>query len=377
MQRYYIWLLSAVAIACATTSQPGEPPPPREPSKVSPPGESNKVTPEETRTSPIAPAANGLEESFYFVHCFDDRAWILLDGDAHLALEEAAFQSPGADVTMMGGSEDGFVIAETLSPEVAVLAGKALEASAQFRVYNGSDAVTVAKAGAPMLIGRVVPHFGIVQEWSEQGIEPEGESGLLARQDLRNTAAMHLMAPLEVPCHGHNLYWARPEALPLPPVQTFREVGAEAEEEWAAKAQRLPHWADVEARVNAAYEEQGENLPPPDLQVFECAAPLPLPPFEKGCFHVQLHMGTTMCGMGPDEALFSVLWPVDQEVPGLIEERHSPLEPLLIGDFDGDGRSEIVARTDSLSRTVELLRIEGAGLVSVKSTSITYADCPC
>ncbi len=370
MRRNYILLLCALALACATTGQPARVPVPNEPDKAAP---TEAVATSVAKT----PAASGVEESFYFVHCFDNQAWVLLDGDAHLTLEEAALQSPGSDVTMMSGSEDGFVIAEELSPEITKLATDTLRSGPRFRVYNGSDPVTVAKAGTPKLIGRVVPHFGIVQEWSEQGIDPEGEKGLPAREDLRNTAAMHLMAPLDVPCHDMSIYWARPEAQPLPPVQSFREVGAEAEEEWGAKTQELVHWEEVRARIEAAYQEQGENLPPPDLQVFECAAPLPLSPFEKGCFHVQLHVGTTMCGMGPDEALFSVFWPVDQNSPGLIEERHSPLEPLLIGDFDGDGHSEIVARTDSLSRTVELLRIEGAGLVSVKSTSITYADCPC
>ncbi len=331
----------------------------------------------EDRARTAATAEEGLEESFYFVHCFDGQAWILLDGDAHLLVEESALQSPGTDVAMMTGTEDGFVVAEALSSVALKRAATVLGGGPRFRVFNGPDAVTVATAGTPQLVGRVVPHFGVVQEWSEQGIEPESKDGLPARQDLRNTAAMHLMAPLEVPCHDQIFYWARPEGLPLPAVQSFREVGADAEEHWSDKTQQLPIWADVAARIKAAYDEQGENLPPPDQQVFECSGSLPIAPFEDGCFHVQLHVGTTMCGMGPDEVLLSVLWATGDSSPRLIEERHSPLEPLLVGDFDGDGQSEIVARTDSLSRTVELLRIEGAGLVSVKSTSITYADCPC
>lgn len=370
MRRDYVWLLSALVLACATTQAPAPDPAPKPVSTI---------TPGDPETAPKAPpaAGEGLEESFYFVHCFDSQAWVLLDSDEHLGLEESALQTPGTDVTMMAGTEDGFVIAEELSPEAIKHAAKVLGAGPRFRVYNGRDAVTVATAGVPQLVGRVVPHFGMVQEWSEQGLDPGDEKGLPARQDLRNSAAMHLMAPLEVPCHDHFFYWARPEALPEPQVQSFREVGAEAEEKWADLTGKLPLWTEVATRVRAAYQENGENLPPPDPQVFECSAPLPLPPFKSGCVHVQLHIGTTMCGMGPDEALFSVLWARADSVPPLAEERPSPLEPLLIGDFDGDGQSEIVARTDSLSRTVELLRIEGAGLVSVKSTSITYADCPC
>lgn len=370
MKTTTIGVLCALAIGCATTAGPRQAVSPMPTDPIAETG------PEQVAAAP-APSGNELEGSFFFVHCFNDRAWILLDGDQHLLLEEQALQAPGSELFLMAGAEDGFVIAETLSAGVAAQTASVLGEGARYRVYNGPDAVTVATRGKPLMVGRVVPHFGVVQEWSEQGIDPADEKGLAARRDLRNIAAMHLMAPLEVPCNDHSFYWASPEAQPVRVARSFREVGAATEESWAAKTRQLAHWTEISARVQAAYEEQGENLPPPDLQVLECSGPLPLPPFQSGCVHVQLHLGTTMCGMGPDEALFSVLWPGDDTLPGLMEEETSSITPLLIGDFDGDGLSDVVARTDSLSNTVELLRIEGAGLVSVKSTSITYADCPC
>ncbi len=370
MRRPCIVLLCLLALGCVTTSETRQTSPAKPVTPVAAVG-----------LEVVAPtghqANDELEESFFFVHCFDDRAWILLDGDEHLLVEEAALQFPGTDITLMAGAADGFVIAETLSAKAGSQATRVLGKGPQYRVYNGPDAVTVATAGTPQMVGRVVPHFGVVQEWSKQGIDPATENGTPARRDLRNIAAMHLMAPLEVPCTDQAFYWASPEEHRVRSAQSFREVSASAEERWAEKTRQLPYWTAGAARVRAAYEEQGESLPPPDLQVLECSGSLPLPPFQSGCFHVQLRLGTTMCGMGPDEAMFSILWPGDDSLPGLMEEHLSSITPLLIGDFDGDGQSEMVARTDSLSDTVELLRIEGAGLVSVKSTSITYADCPC
>lgn len=317
-----------------------------------------------------------LKDSFHFVHCLDQQAWVLLDNDRHLELEEALLEDSGQELSLMAGAQDGFVIAQALSAE-GLTAARSLVGEGRYRLFNGGHEVAVSALGTPRLVGRVVPHFGMVEEWSRGGIGPESAEGELARRDLRNTAAMHLMAPLSVSCKEDSFYWARPEWMPEVSARSYREVGAKTEAKWAERTAALRAWSDPQARVKSAYLEQGANLPELDIQVFALSEGGAQAPCVTGCTHVQLRLGTTLCGMGPDEAVLSVFWDRDGLRPSIIEERNGPLAPILMGDFDGDGTMEVVGRTDSLSQTIELFRIEPTGLVPVKSTSLTFADCPC
>jgi hypothetical protein len=368
--RACLLLTTLLLTACATAAGPQTATVPAPPTAETP------SAPE--TTAPATPTRPALTASFYFVHCFDGKAWVQLDSNEQLLVEDALLEASSQELRLLEGATDGFVVLETLTEAGAARAAELLGSRHPFRVYEGTRLLGEHPPGAPQLVGRVVPHFGMVQEWSEQGMTPGEEGGEGALRDLRNTASMHLMAPLELACNGgEDFHWARPANLPDPRVVRFRNGSDEEQNEWETRSLALPAWKQAEERVRAAYGDSGEEMPTAETLFLTAPDGDSYVPCGAGCHHVLLHVGSTQCGMGPDEAIFSVLWPLGVGGSPIVQEVTAPLFPILVGDFDGNGKADLVARTHPLSQTVELLEFDGSGFVTVKSTSVTYADCPC
>ena len=314
-----------------------------------------------------------------------------LDGEFYVQMDSPALEGlvdPKTDVTTveMGYGDDDWVFFGNLTAGAAGRVHRALGRLGPIEVMDGSRPADGIFFGTPQLVGRVVPHFGEVQEMEEQGFFIDDEDqGARRLQYLAGTDTV-VMIPIQGEVYDSVTTWARTRSDRQPTVAAF-ETGplGPRDDEAADVAETMPAWKEALARVRAAYagEDHGEE---PEVRTEDLwtAQRLdeddnPVGPNWVYFFH---HFGETQCGAGPDEARLAALWSpkgsLDKPLVLVTGESATVvLEPYVIGDLDGDGALEMIGFTNDLTGEVRILRIKDGTFETLKTAAPNYRDCPC
>ncbi len=301
---------------------------------------------------------------------------------------------PGKDMTRVDAWDDmdGWAFVGTLTADAARRVHRVLGNLGPIEVMDGAFPAEEVYLGSPVLVGRIVPHFGEVQALDDQGIYLDDEDQEALRRQFLVGCPTKIMIPVQGEIYDVMTSWARTRSDRLPKVALF-DMGAEdgRADEAQEVAAALPAWAAAVARVDAAYEKEEDQGEPDDLlndlwtgaHVDEdLDENVEGGPDEPVWIYYHVHHGETMCEVGPDEARLAALWapdaPLDKPMV-LVTEQGTTLviEPYLIGDLDGDGAIEIIGLTDELTGEVQLLRIKDGAFETLKSAGPMYRDCPC
>jgi hypothetical protein len=320
---------------------------------------------------PDQPAAVGtaVEGSFHFVRVIGGQIYIVLNEDDIGSVKPAAIIDAKAPTTLLQMT-DPIAIGQDLP---AGLLGN-LETSS-WQVFKESEAWCLSAAGDPLIVGLVIPHFGDLQQLEEARIDLSADEGAGRRAAFLGDSSVSIMVPLEG-CEdapsGPGLLWSMPLGASPARVSAFAELTGEAGDEAEELALGLDEWKEIEARVAQAYEGATEDdgspmLPGLDVDAYGA----------DGWIVVRAKIGNAECGRGPDEGLLVTLWERRDDGLALVLIREEELEPVLIGDFDGDEELEIVAYTDPYTEAIEIFRLVGGALEPAGITDSAYFDCPC
>jgi hypothetical protein len=313
-----------------------------------------------------------------------------LDGEYYIQIDTPAMEGlvdPVADVTTveMVSESEAWAFLGTLSAPAAYRVHKALAGLGPIQVMDGGHPAEDVFFGAPVLVGRVVPHFGEVAEMEEKGIFIDDEDqGALRKTFLAGTAPV-ILIPIQGELYDSMTTWARTRSDHQPKVAIFDEGPLGPRDDEAADvAAAMPAWTAAAKRVDLAY--QGKDLgDPPYLDETTwtaCYLNEEDEPVGDPWIYYFLHYGETFCGEGPDEARLASLWapksPLDKPLAFVTEDGASlVIEPHLIGDLDGDGAVEMVGLVDDLTGEIQILRVKDGALETLKSAKPIYRDCPC
>ena len=313
-----------------------------------------------------------------------------LDGEFYIQVDTPALADlvkPETDVTTveMVYESEAWAFLGTLTAPAAHRVHQALAALGPLQVMDGRRPADDIYLGAPILVGRVVPHFGEVAELEESGTFIDDEDqGDLRRQWLAGTEAV-IMIPIQGEVYDAMTTWARTRSDHQPRVAIF-DIGplGTRDDEAAEVAAAMPAWTEAVARVDQAYEKDGLGEPPYLDEELWSASYLDDDdePVGDSWTYYFLHYGETFCGEGPDEARLASLWApkssLDKPLVFVTEDgTNLVLEPFVIGDLDGDGAVEIIGVTDELTGEIQLLRVKDGELETLKSAKPHYRDCPC
>lgn len=262
-----------------------------------------------------------------------------------------------------------------------------------WQLWSGPDRIGDVELGEPVVLARIVPHFGVVQEWEESPLESPTRSAQ-TRQDLMSNSEVVLAFPVEGDAGKAGLgnydevLWVR-HAIGFPATMAQAEEIPVAKAPWFKWTSELPDWVKAADRVTEAFRNSGADAKQADATA-SYAWKVEIPPREAGAapmaFGVAaLTLGDTLCGQGPDEASILAVWRLlaDEskgEFIGSIPTEGDPIATprlLVVGDMDGDGLVEVVVRGELITNTKTIYRLMDNKLVPVKSDYITFADCPC
>ncbi len=313
-----------------------------------------------------------------------------LDAEFYIQIdaESVDFQvDAAADVTRVEMVDDfeGMAFIGSLSAPAARRVHAALGSLGPIQVMDGGFPAEDVFFGPPVLVGRVVPHFGEIDELEEQGIFLDDEDqGALRKQFFLGTAPV-IMIPVQGELYDSMTMWARTRTDRRPKVAVF-DAGplGSRDDEAAEVAAAMPAWTEAIARVDQAYlqDEHGEV---PFLED-ELWSAVYLndedEPVGDAWTYYYVHYGETFCGEGPDEARLAGLWSpkssLDKPMVLATEEADmTVIEPYIIGDLDGDGAVEMIGLTSDLTGEIQLLRIKDGVLETLKTAGPIYRDCPC
>ena len=314
-----------------------------------------------------------------------------LGGEFFIQVDTPALEGlvdPGKDVARVDAWDDmdGWAFVGTLTADAALRVHRALGNLGPIEVMDGGLSVEDVFLGAPVLVGRVVPHFGEVQALDDQGIYLDDEDQEALRRQFLTGCPTKIMIPVQGELYDVMFSWARTRSDLRPEVAIFDMRAEDARAVEASEvAAAMPAWAAAVARVDAAYEKEEDQGEPEDLlddvwtgsQLDEDGEPV-----GPAWLYYYVHHGETMCEMGPDEARLAALWapnaPLDKPMVLVTGEGVTlVIEPYLIGDLDGDGAIEVIGLTDDLTGEVQLLRIKDGAFETLKSAGPMYRDCPC
>ena len=313
-----------------------------------------------------------------------------LDGEYYIQMDSpglAGLVDPKGDVlgVEMVFDEEGWAFIGTLNAAAAFRVHRALGLLGPIEVMDAARPAEDVFLGAPVLVGRVVPHFGEVQELEDRDISIDDEDqGELRRQLLLGTSPV-IMIPIQGEVYDVMTLWARTRSDARPAVAVF-DMGPDGprDDEAAEVAAETTAWAEALARVDRAYAADDAGEPPYTEEDLWSARRLDDEdePVGPNWIYFFCHYGETLCEQGPDEALLAALWapgaPLDKPLVFVTGQGEQVvLEPYLIGDLDGDGAVELIGRTNELTGELQLLRVEEGRFKTLKSAAPMYRDCPC
>ncbi|MFH1532509.1 MAG: hypothetical protein ABIK09_17430 [Pseudomonadota bacterium] len=313
-----------------------------------------------------------------------------LDGVFYIQVDIPALAGlvdPKDDVTRveMVYESEGWAFLGTLSAAAARRVHRALGPLGPLEVMDGGRPAEELFMGAPILVGRVVPHFGEIQEMEDNGIVIDDEDqGELRRKFLAGTMPV-IMIPIQGDVYDVVTLWARTRSDQRPKVAVFEAGPAGPRDDEAAQvAATMPAWAGAIARVDLAYKDADLGDAPITDESLWSAAYLDEDdqPVGPTWIYFYQHYGEAACGQGPDEARLGSLWTPKGSLdkPLVLVADDSTIvviEPFVVGDLDGDGAIEMIGATNELTREIQLLRIKDGSFETLKTAAPIYRDCPC
>gem|GEM_PF-4192794 len=321
-----------------------------------------------------------VEESFFFAVGAGGLYYIVLDSPAYDFVGEIKDIS---NITLLDASGPITLGLALEASTASRLLETARSRGSKWELRSGEGVVCTGELGDPLYITQVQPHFGAEQQWQE---EPETSPANSA--ETRST----LLGPgfVGVPvlgCRGEPdpTIWARPVGGPALRIAGPVALSSEESALLLEKSVVELRWAESRQRVLDAYKTIDSAYPPEESQAvqrFVLAAEGEAPGME--LTEVNLVVGETMCGQGPDAEESTLFWvscdlgicPVGEAEGSAMQGRRTTCMRSF-GDFNGDGSMELLMVMDDLLRTRTLFTIEDGVLVPVKSISINYQDCPC
>lgn len=363
-------------------------------------------------TAPVAPARatpSPLYKSFFFAHELGGQLYVQLSNDP--AEAAALRRQAGAPLLAgIGGAAGDVASADDPAPELLegdyryVLslpvgdpetdgAFPASALPAQWEVYSGAQLVCRASVGPMKDISISVPHFGQVEGWNT---DPDSGPAKNAdtRRELFGQGAQHVMFQVK-DCKmapGQQLIaetlWARPDSAFKPLITDFfHQAPAGVADELVGRSREMLVWTLLAAKVKKAYAldpSQPAEIPAEERVAYGVIVHNPAVTQEVAT--IRLGMGETECGHGPAEAYLTHVWSRTGNAPWTLLMAHPEdpdtgvvgLEPLLWGDFNGDGVLDAVFKTGPFREERTLFQLDSTGLGSpIKRTYLNFNDCPC
>jgi ketosteroid isomerase-like protein len=240
---------------------------------------------------------------------------------------------------------------------------------ARIEVFGARGAVCRATVGAPVIVHRVVPHFGTVQHWDgELGREPSDDAQIAADVWELGADGAILAAPLEGEECERPL-WARLVADHHPKV--FTPTLAEGREQVRALSAFRGQPAHHEIQTDFRSYGPGHTGP---WDSHGTASPMVIRWIEPGSGR-EIVTVTARAGAGCAD-FFGRMWSLFEVVDGDLVPRTDPsapgfYEPRTIIDLNDDGMVEILIEDGLLRAGAD------GGLTRVIDVTPPYLDCDC
>jgi hypothetical protein len=290
------------------------------------------------------PAASSIELGFVLE--LEGASYLILDGATPPAVEKEPRLLEGSD-------EPKVAMIDLTDPELpAALADRKGD-----RVRVDDDCV--AEITGFVVISRVVPHFGTVQDWNG-GIDPDDPRPPASPAEIARSVfemGEQVVGARLSACSGR---WAVPAGAP-------RAVQAEKVTDDKLVARALAAFARTPEVIGQQdrYDGDGKWWDGADVKAFRH------PRSGEVLVSVAAREGE---GCGQFEAASWVLYRV---VNGRLEQLQvgsPPLNILEALDLDGDGRLELIVEADGFGTELALVDPEDGAIIELR---YAYHDCPC
>jgi hypothetical protein len=296
------------------------------------------------------------------VLAFPDFAFVTEEGDGLFALLERHELSDSANVEFLSYQAAlGTVKPDELPRARRDLVGKELV------LYGDAGEVCRARAERLVVLARVIPHFGQIQQWrGEQGDPPTQKPQIAQKLAEQAGSGTHLALELKATGACSKARWARAADRPPPPFYDSRDATAAEAEAVLDAFKALPVYAENQ-RAFEQEQHQGSWLTydgaRPSVRMFTRG--------ESSFAFVSAESGIG-CGSyrGEGWAIFRAAagaWQVTSHAPHHV----SFFAPSSAFDADGDGVPEF------LGDGLRLIQNQNGSLQIVLDANPPSHDCPC
>ena len=281
-------------------------------------------------------------------------------------------------------SRDSFTLIQGTEPS-AVPAELKGQVGRPFALYSPSGVVCQATVKSLGILGRVIPHFGMREIWT-QDLEGKAQTEAQAAPEVWSwtESGRLLVGELETKGTCTEALWARGGALaPLAPIP-LDDAGEPFTTQALQELRKLPIHKKLQKEFETWSQESGSPSTAP-WDTFEGAKPVVKLIGKPGGDQKALISLTLQAGYGCGsfEGSLWVLW----EVTGSLESlkwtlANDPANALAVTpkgvmDVDGDGSLELLFTGEGLDQSTGFIRLNGARYLQQQIIRVPYLDCPC